>query len=321
MSDKNIILTIGIPTFNSCSYLEECIEKILIQTNLLDKIEILVCDNASSDNTEKLMNEYILEYPNIIRYIRHNSNLGADRNYWSCIKNSNGMYVHLMGDDDFYINDGLERLLKLITQREDFTAICLSNNFLNTLNNKIIKKEEKLSDDIFCNLGEIFFLSENLKVLTASNIVVKKSECLKIQNIERLFDTNWFHIGLLIEIIKPKSISYIFNYVNPLITVRIGNQRWLEKDGAISYYYSALLVFSNLNKKGYSNKVFNHIKILFWQFLMDGSKINYNNKLLNIIYSFKFFKFYYFQPIKYIKFSMKLILLKHKAFFEGWDKL
>lgn len=319
MSDKNIILTIGIPTFNSCSYLEECIEKILIQTNLLDKIEILVCDNASSDNTEKLMKDYVLEYPNIIRYIRHESNLGMDRNFWSCIQNALGSFVHLLGDDDFYADNGLKRLLQLVNQNSNLDAICLSNNYLNTLNGKIIENREKDLEDILCESGETFFFSENLKTLTLSNIVVKKSKCLDVENIEKLFGTNWFHLGILIEIIKSDSFTYIFNFHKPIVTVRIGNQRWLKNDGAIYYYYCALLVYSNLNKK-YNIKVFNHIKTLFWQLLFNTNRINYKNIFKNISYSIKFFKFYYDEPLKYIKFCAKLILSKHKPFFEGWEK-
>lgn len=313
------ILTIGIPTFNAIFYLEECIDKILINKDLLNQIEILVCDNASSDDTEKVMREYALKYPNTIRYIQHESNLGMDRNFWSCIQNASGEFVHLLGDDDFYRENGLKRLLSLLNERGEVDAICLSNNYLNTLNGKLIENKENVVDDIFCKTGEEFFLSENLKTLTLSNIVVKKSKCLAIENIEKLFETNWLHLGLLTEIIEKDSFTYIFNFNNPIVTVRLGNQRWLENDGAIYYYYYALLVYSNLKNK-YDGKVFHHIKTLFLQLLFSGSRINYHSTVKNIQYSIKFFKFYYDQPLNYIKFSLKLILLKHKHFFEGWEK-
>jgi glycosyltransferase involved in cell wall biosynthesis len=319
MNSRKLMLTIGIPTFNCCIYLEECIEKILIQSDLLDQIEILICDNASNDDTENMMHNYINRYPDIIRYIRHASNLGMDRNFWSCIENAHGEFVHLMGDDDYYTNNGLGRLVNLLHKQLDLDAICLSNNYLNTLNNKIIENKEVSIEDIVCQSGTMFFLSENLKTLTLSNIVVKKSKCIEIENIEKLFGTNWFHLGILIEIIKPTTKAYIFNFNNPIVTVRIGNQRWLEKDGAISYYYNALSIYAHLNNNGYSNKVFNHIKTLFWQLLHNGSRINFKNKFLNIKYSFKFLKFYYDQPLDYMKFCAKLILLKHKPFFEGWN--
>lgn len=314
-----MILTIGIPTFNAATYLQECIEKILIHSNLLHKIEILVCDNHSNDDTEKMMNDYASKYPNTIHYIRHDTNLGMDRNFWSVITNAKGEFVHLLGDDDFYTNSGLERLLDLLDARHDLDAVCLSNNYLNTFNNKIIENKEEFLEDIVCYSGQEFFLAENLKTLTLSNIVVKKTKCLTMVDSEKLFGTNWLHLGILAEIIIPNSLTYIFNFKNPIVTVRIGNQRWLENDGAVSYYYYALLMYAKLNSK-YETKVFNHIKTLFWQLLFSGAKINYNNILKNIKYSWLFLKFYYDQPLKYLKFSVKLILSKHKPFFEGWEK-
>src|SRR5450830_1470609 len=80
-------LTIGIPTFNSCDYLKEAIDNILDQIKLLDDVELLVCDNESDDGTQILIEEYMQKIPNIIRYIRHQSNLGMDRNFWSVIQN------------------------------------------------------------------------------------------------------------------------------------------------------------------------------------------------------------------------------------------
>ena len=321
MDSKNIILTVGIPTYNSCEYLKGCIETILTQHNVMEGgIEILVCDNASDDNTQSTMINYVSKYPEFIRYIRQSSNLGMDKNFWSCIENAQGEFVHLMGDDDYYVENGLSRLIDILHMHSELDAICLSNNYLNTLNNKIIDNKEIAIEDIFCQSGEEFFMSENLKTLTLSNIVVNRSKCLKIENIEKLFGTNWLHLGILTKIIKPTSKAYIFNFSNPIVTVRLGNQRWLEKDGAILFYYNALSVYSQLSYNGHSSKVFNHIKTLFWQLLFNGSRINFNNKLLNIQYSLKFFKYYYDQPFRYIKFSAKLILLKHRAFFEGWEK-
>ena len=319
MKSNDLILTIGIPTFNAVVYLQECIEKILVHSNLLDKIEILVCDNHSTDDTEKIMNGFVSKYPNTIRYLRHNTNLGMDQNFWSCILNAKGEFVHLLGDDDFYTSSGLERLLALLDVSPDLGVVCLSNNYLNTLNGKIIENKEEFLEDILCHSGKEFFLTENLKTLTLSNIVVKKSKCLTIVDSEKLFGTNWLHLAILTEILTPDSLSYIFNFKNPIVTVRIGNQRWLENDGAISYYYYALSVYAKLNSK-YETKVFNHIKTLFWQLLLSGGRINYRNILKNIQYSLMFFKFYYDQPLRYLKFSAKLILSKHKPFFEGWEK-
>lgn len=60
-------------------------------------LEILVCDNASTDGTDAYM--ATLEDPRI-RYIRHAENVGANGNFNSCLENATGEYFLLLHDDD-----------------------------------------------------------------------------------------------------------------------------------------------------------------------------------------------------------------------------
>lgn len=314
-------LTIGIPTYNSCNYLKETIDIALDQIKLLDNVELLICDNASSDGTQLLVEEYVKVFPDVIRYIRHQSNLGVDKNFWSVIKHARGEYVHLLADDDYYTKNSIERILDKVSIC-DFDAILLSNNFLNTLNGKVIRNEESQTEDILCNAnGEKFFLCENLKTLCLSNVIVKRLKCLEISDVEKYFGCQWLHIALLTEIIKPISTTYIFNFKEPLVTVRIGNQKWLEKDGAIDFYYKALEVFSNLKNAGYKDSVFENIKKSFIPLILNGGKINFNKTYMNLFYCMKFLKFYYNMPKQYIFFCMLLVFKKHRPFFDGWENI
>ena len=314
-----IKLTIGIPTFNSSSYLKESIDEILDQIIFLDDIELLICDNFSDDGTQILIEEYIQKFPKIIRYVRHQSNLGMDGNFWSVIQNAKGEFVHLLADDDYYTQSGVKRILDKIT-RHTLDAVLLSNNYLNTRNVKIIQNKESYTEDILCQAaGEKFFLHENLKTLCLSNIVVKRTKCLEIQHIEKYFGCQWLHVVLMTQIIKPTSSAYIFNFKDPVVTVRIGNQRWLEKDGAIEFYYKALSIFQSLKNSGYEDSVFEHIKTIFLPLILNGNRINFHKASMNINYCFKFFKFYYNMPIKYIIFCVKIVFRKHRSFFEGWE--
>lgn len=314
-------LTIGIPTFNGGNYLKESIDEILNQIRLLDNIELLICDNHSDDGTQILVEEYMHRFPNIIRYIRHQTNLGMDRNFWSVIQNAKGEFVHLLADDDFYTPNGIKRILDII-KTYNLDAVLLSNNYLNTCNGKIIQNKDLYTEDILCrSSGKRFFLHENLKTLCLSNIVVKRSKCLEVADIEKYFGCQWLHIALLTEIITPASTAYIFNFKEPVVTVRIGNQKWLEKEGAVVYYYKALLVFESLKKSGYDDSVFEHIKTLFLSLVLNGNRINFNKIHMNILYCLRFFKFYYNMPKQYFIFCINLVLRRHRPFFEGWENV
>lgn len=315
-----IKLTIGIPTFNSYSYLKESIDKILNQIRLLDDVELLICDNASDDGTQILIEEYVQNFPNIIRYIRHPVNLGMDRNFWSVIKNAKGEFVHLLGDDDFYTENGVKRILDVI-ELPALDAILLSNNYLNTRNGKIIRNKESITGNVICQTGEEFFLQENLKMLVLSNVVVRRSLCLELTGIEKYFGCQWLHVALLTQIIKPTSKGYIFNYQEPVVTVRIGNQRWLEKDGAITYFYKLLRVFESLKNAGYEGHVFRNIKNIVLHTVLDARRIKFDRTYMNLFYCLKFFRFYYDMPKQYLRFCIKLVVLKRPLFFDGWENV
>lgn len=313
-------LTIGIPTFNSCNYLKETIDKALVQIASLDDVELLICDNASDDGTQILAEEYVQEFPASIRYVRHQTNLGMDRNFWSVIQNANGEFVHLLADDDFYTPGAVGRILDKISSHS-FDVVMLSNNYLNTCNGKIIHNKEAGTEDVLCRGGEEFFLQENLKSLCLSNIVIRRSICLEITDVEKYFGCQWLHVALLTEVMNPTSKAYIFNFKEPLVTVRIGNQKWLEKDGAVAFYYNALLVLWGLKKAGFRVAVFEHIKVLFLPIVRNGDRINFNKTYMNLFYCLKFLKFYYNMPKQYLLFCINLIFRKHRPFFEGWENI
>jgi len=90
-------LTIGIPTFNRGHYLAEAIESALKQSNI--RVEVVVCDNASTDNTPEVVSKYV--HLSNFRYIRHKLNLGPSANYNLCLSNASGKYFMILGDDDY----------------------------------------------------------------------------------------------------------------------------------------------------------------------------------------------------------------------------
>jgi hypothetical protein len=244
-----------------------------------------------------------------------------DKNFWSVIENAKGDFVHLHADDDYYLPGGIERVRNIL-KTHTLDAVLLSNNYLNTLNGRILQNKDTHKDDIFCNKdGNKFFLSENLKCLTLSNIILRRQSCLKIHDIEKLFGSQWLHIGLLTQLISPLSSAYIFNFNKPVITVRIGNQKWLEKDGSVAYYYNVFHLFSRLTKYGFNYRVFENYKKQLFPMVNAGGAINYQSFLMNLLFCIKFLKYYYNMPRKFFAICINLLLKKHHPFFQGWEKL
>ena len=114
--EKNYFLTFAIPTRNRAPELRECLESILHEI-LQSKhaIEIVVSDNASSDQTESILKEYQTKYA-FIKYFRLQQNMGYDLNLLNAIQKSSGNYIWTFSDDDLVTNGAVNHICKLIEQ-------------------------------------------------------------------------------------------------------------------------------------------------------------------------------------------------------------
>ncbi|MCK9613953.1 MAG: glycosyltransferase [Candidatus Omnitrophica bacterium] len=94
----SLLLSICIPTYNRADFLKRTLYYLLEQIDF-EITEIIISDNASSDNTEEVIKEYTEHYP-CIKYNRNEKNIGLDDNAIKCIKLASGEYVWFCSDDD-----------------------------------------------------------------------------------------------------------------------------------------------------------------------------------------------------------------------------
>jgi hypothetical protein len=88
-------VTIAIPTYNRSELLKTSIKSILVQD--YPNFQILVLDNASTDDTVEVVHSFI---DSRIRYVRSEINLGAFRNWNRAIELNNNPYLSILSDDD-----------------------------------------------------------------------------------------------------------------------------------------------------------------------------------------------------------------------------
>jgi len=112
-----ILLTIGIPTWNRAVTLERNIKRLValihaLPSDVADSIEVLVSDNASTDNTCEICKAIQLENSRLVRISRNAENIGFSRNVDALFRNGNGKYVLVLSDDDSLEDDAIEILVE-----------------------------------------------------------------------------------------------------------------------------------------------------------------------------------------------------------------
>jgi glycosyltransferase involved in cell wall biosynthesis len=135
------LISIGLPVFNGETYLSETIDSILEQT--FKDFEIIISDNASTDRTAEICNEYALK-DRRIRYYRNNKNLGAAANYNLVFYLSKAKYFKWHAYDDLCAPESLEHCVKILETLTD-VVLCYPKTILIDENGKrICKYEDKL---------------------------------------------------------------------------------------------------------------------------------------------------------------------------------
>lgn len=119
-------LSLCIPTWNRAIYLENAIESGLKEagSHPPNTIEILVSDNASTDETPELLAGLKGRHPEL-RFFRNSENRGFDVNYIRCIEEAQGEYVWVMGDDDIWLPGCVSRVLQELEKGAD-ACLCLA---------------------------------------------------------------------------------------------------------------------------------------------------------------------------------------------------
>jgi len=121
MVSKNIypIISICIPTRDRAAFLEENLSnliEIIDQFNLEEKIEIIISDNGSTDNTNQVLNNVIEK--KYIKILKHPNNIGFSANVLSMLKKATGKYVWQLGDDDKLDKDAFIKIIKIVSRKD-----------------------------------------------------------------------------------------------------------------------------------------------------------------------------------------------------------
>ncbi len=110
----NKFLTIIIPSYNMEPYLPKCLGSLIIDDKeLFQKLDVIVVNDGSNDNTSKIAHDFEAQYPGIFRVIdKENGHYGSCIN--AALPVANGEYVKILDADDSVETTSLSKLLRVI---------------------------------------------------------------------------------------------------------------------------------------------------------------------------------------------------------------
>ena len=234
------LVSICIMIYNQEKYIEKCIKSAINQT--YQNIEIIICNNGSTDNSKKIIQNF-LKYDNI-QLLDYPDNIYLGKTTNTVVHKSVGEYICFIAGDDYYLPEYVEKNLNTsINLPNDYGVVYSPTYVYNEITDTTF-----LEDKVFNKSG--YILDEIIGLLYSRSIpsftpFIKKEVFNKVSHDESVFCEGEMIFIRIAEHFK-------FQYINiPLLvtTEHLNNQGKNYKENAQSFYDESIKLISLLPDK------------------------------------------------------------------------
>lgn len=146
-----IKVSVIVPVYNVEKFIDKCLNSIVNQT--LKEIEIIVVNDGSPDNSQKIIDKYVKKYPEKVQsFIKENGGQGSARNLG--IEKAKGEYISFVDSDDFVEKDMYKKLYNKAKENNYDIVVCGNYNVSEDYQNKNI---DAFINNYNTDLENIFF--------------------------------------------------------------------------------------------------------------------------------------------------------------------
>ncbi|MBR5808982.1 MAG: glycosyltransferase [Clostridia bacterium] len=119
MLKPDISIVMGI--YNCADTLDEAIKSILDQT--YTDWKMIMCDDASSDNTYQVAKKYVEKYPDKFILIKNEKNMGLNYTLNHCLQYADTKYVARMDGDDISLPERFEKEINFLKKNPEYAIV------------------------------------------------------------------------------------------------------------------------------------------------------------------------------------------------------
>ncbi len=151
------MVSVALITYNHEQFIAQAIESVLMQETAV-VVELVIGEDCSTDGTRRIVQAYTGKYPNVIRALLPETNLGMARNYEAVRQACRGKYIAwLEGDDYWRTPQKLQKQVALMEANPHYSMCGTKTQFVTTssdgaekdagvLEPAVLKPEYDLSD-------------------------------------------------------------------------------------------------------------------------------------------------------------------------------
>lgn len=148
MKDKPLV-SVFIPVYNAEKYIVEAVESVVNQN--YENIELVISDDASKDNTPRILEKLFEKYPSKIKLFLQEKNLGITKNCNFIFQHCKGKYIAFYAGDDKMLPNKISKQVEVLENNLD-VAICGTTTSIINDNSKeidVVKAIYKKTSNIY----------------------------------------------------------------------------------------------------------------------------------------------------------------------------
>jgi glycosyltransferase involved in cell wall biosynthesis len=146
------IVSVGMPVYNGEKYIVKLLDSLLSQT--FKNIEIIISDNASTDDTGRIIKEYSKKDRRVTCFSQK-ENIGIVANYNFVLKKARGEYFLWSACDDYWDETAIEKFVSVLENNPDVSLVSSYKKLINLINKReinLLKPVPSISDNSFKNI-------------------------------------------------------------------------------------------------------------------------------------------------------------------------
>lgn len=138
---SKIVVSVCVITYNQETYILDTIKGIINQKGDF-KIELIISDDCSTDNTLSMINELIKKVKRTdidIEVISHQKNIGASKNFFSTLKKATSEFIAICEGDDYWIDENkIQKQIDFLVENKKCSCV-FTNAFVEKENDSFNK--------------------------------------------------------------------------------------------------------------------------------------------------------------------------------------
>lgn len=121
---RKVDLSVWMIAYNHEDYINQALDSILKQ-NVSFNIEIVIGEDCSTDNTRKLIEDYKILYPELVKPIYYDENKGIQKNFAHVMEQCKGKYIALCEGDDYWTDPHkLQKQFDFLEANPSYSMCC-----------------------------------------------------------------------------------------------------------------------------------------------------------------------------------------------------